>query len=135
MLTALHRNPQVPPKFGKPPFDRKFAHNGCRLLRVIVSGEVDSSPGSKSQKPLINRNSTNLKTVATLPVNRHFPVDAFGRKLHAASEAAGASASYLNQASVSVHLSKHAFMKDDSFSPDNLQRVTTNIIAAIFDAT
>jgi len=87
-----------------------------RLLRMIafrVREEVDSSAGSKSRKPLteLGRNNTNLKTVAILPVNRHVPVDAFGRKLHAALEAAGASTSYLNQASVSDHLGRHAFTK------------------------
>ena len=96
--------------------DREFAHADCRLLRMIafrVREEVDSSAGSKSRKPLteLGRNNTNLKTVAILPVNRHVPVDAFGRKLHAALEAAGASTSYLNQASVSDHLGRHAFTK------------------------
>ena len=95
--------------------ERELAHKDCRLLRVIafrVREEVDSSAGSKSRKPLIDGwNNTNLKTVAILPVNRHVPVDAFGRKLHAALEAAGASTSYLNQALVSDHLGKHAFTR------------------------
>jgi len=96
--------------------DGECSHNDCRLLRMIafrVREEVDSSAGSKSRKPLteLGRNNTNLKTVAILPVNRHVPADAFGRKLHAALEAAGASTSYLNQVSVSDHLGKHAFTK------------------------
>ena len=82
------------------------------MIAFRVREEVDSSAGSKSRKPLTDgRNNTNLKTVAILPVNRHVPVDAFGRKLHAALEAAGASTSYLNQESVSDHLGKHAFTK------------------------
>jgi lysophospholipid hydrolase len=96
--------------------DMQSAHDHRRLLRMIafrVREEIDSSAGSKSRTPLteLGRNNTNLKTVAILPVNRHVPVDAFGRKLHAALEAAGASTSYLNQASVSDHLGKHAFTK------------------------
>ena len=95
--------------------DGIFAHNDCRLLRMIafrVREEVDSSAGPKLRKPSTDgRNNTNLKTVGILPVNRHVPVDVFGRKLHAALEAAGASTSYLNQASVSDHLGKHAFTK------------------------
>ena len=101
-------------KLGKFP-NRALTHNNCRLLRMIafrVREEVDSSAGPKSRKPLNDgRDNTNLKTVAILPVNRHVPVNAFGRKLHAALEAAGASTSYLNQASVSDHLGKHAFTK------------------------
>lgn len=83
------------------------------MIAFRVREEIDSSAGSKSRKPLteLGRNNTNLKTVAILPVNRHVPVDAFGRKLHTALEAAGASTSYLNQASVSDHLGKHAFTK------------------------
>lgn len=82
------------------------------MIAFRVREEVDSSSGSKSRKPLTDGwNNTNLKTVALLPVNRHVPVDAFGRKLHAALESAGASTSYLNQASVSGHLGKHAFTK------------------------
>lgn len=96
--------------------DIRFAHDRRRLLRMIafrVREEIDSSVGSKSRKPLteLGRNNTNLKTVAILPINRHVPVDAFGRKLHAALEATGASTSYLNQESVSDHLGKHAFTK------------------------
>lgn len=96
--------------------DTQAVDSHRRLLRMIafrVREEVDSSVGSKSRKPLteLGRNNTNLKTVAILPVNRHVPVDAFGRKLHAALEAAGASTSYLNQASVSNHLGKHAFTR------------------------
>ena len=87
-----------------------------RLLRMIafrVREEADSSAGSKSRKLLteLGRNNTNLKTVAILPVNRHVPVDAFWRNLHTALGAAGASTSYLNQASVSDHLGRHAFTK------------------------
>ena len=59
----------------------------------------------------LGRNNTNLKTVAILPVSRHVPVDTFARKLKAALEEMGARTSYLNQASVSGHLGRHAFSR------------------------
>ena len=96
--------------------DMQSTHDHHRLLRMIVfrvREEIDSSAGSQSRKPPteLGWNNTNLKTVDILPVNRHVPVDAFGRNLHAALKAAGASTSYLNQASASNHLGKHAFTK------------------------
>lgn len=52
-----------------------------------------------------------MKTVAILPVSRNVPVDAFARKLHASLEAMDASTAYLNQATVSNHLGRHAFTR------------------------
>ena len=84
------------------------------MIAFRVREEADSSAGPKLRKSLTDRrNNTSLKTVAVLPVSRHVPVDVFGRKLHAALEAAGASTTYLDQALVSDqdHLGKHAFAK------------------------
>ncbi|KAJ7922907.1 hypothetical protein B0H13DRAFT_1982259 [Mycena leptocephala] len=47
--------------------------------------------------------NNNLKTVAILPVSRLVPVDAFAR--------IGATTSFLNQASISSHLGRHAFTR------------------------
>ncbi|KAF7347414.1 Lysophospholipase NTE1 [Mycena venus] len=55
--------------------------------------------------------NNNLKTVAILPVSRLVPVDAFARKLQSALEGIGATTSYLNQASISGHLGRHAFTR------------------------
>jgi hypothetical protein len=88
----------------------------CRLLRMIASrvrDEVDSSTNAQARNSTseLGHNNTNLKTVAVLPVSRNVPVDAFARKLQAALEGIGASTSYLNQASVSSHLGRHAFTR------------------------
>ncbi|KAH9949389.1 patatin-domain-containing protein [Amylocystis lapponica] len=83
-----------------------------RLLRMIASRvrvEVDSSLRTLPSE--LSRSNINLKTVAILPVSRNIPVDAFARKLHAALESIGAPTSYLNQASVSDHLGRHAFTR------------------------
>ena len=83
-----------------------------RLLRMIASRvrtELDTS-----HKNLVverSRGNINLKNVAILPVSRNIPVDAFARKLHAALEAIGAPTAFLNQASVSDHLGRHAFTR------------------------
>lgn len=88
-----------------------------RLLRMIASrvrDELDSSTTTQARKASqaeLGHNNTNLKTVAVLPVTRQIPVEAFARKLHAALEAMGATTSYLNQASVSSHLGRHAFTR------------------------
>lgn len=85
----------------------------AQILRMIASrvrDEVDSSSNSnvKSRK---NNSNTNLKTLAILPSTRNVPVEAFARKLQSALEAIGAPTSYLNQASVSNHLGRHAFTR------------------------
>ncbi|KAI0068052.1 patatin-domain-containing protein [Artomyces pyxidatus] len=86
------------------------------LLRMIASrvrSEIDSSSTamSRGSPTEIRRNNANLKTVAILPVSRNVPVDAFARKLHIALESIGAPTSYLNQASVSSTLGRHAFTR------------------------
>lgn len=84
------------------------------MIASRVRDEVDSSSGSQSRNnitPELGHNNTNLKTVAVLPVSRSVPVDAFARKLQAALEGIGASTSYLNQASISSHLGRHAFTR------------------------
>ncbi|KAJ6520332.1 hypothetical protein C8R45DRAFT_954806 [Mycena sanguinolenta] len=82
----------------------------AQLLRMIASrvrDEVDSS----STQPRKASENNNLKTVAILPASRLVPVDAFARKLQAALEGIGATTSYLNQASISGHLGRHAFTR------------------------
>ncbi|KAF8131666.1 hypothetical protein EV363DRAFT_1296435 [Boletus edulis] len=65
----------------------------------------------QTQRSKLGRNNTNLKTVAILPTSRLVPIDTFARKLKAALEEMGAKTSYLNQASVSGHLGRHAFSR------------------------
>ncbi|KAJ7982797.1 hypothetical protein DFH06DRAFT_1171588 [Mycena polygramma] len=84
----------------------------AQLLRMIASrvrDEVDSN--SFSTQPRTASDNNNLKTVAILPVSRLVPVDAFARKLQTALEGIGATTSYLNQASISGHLGRHAFTR------------------------
>ncbi|PFH52298.1 hypothetical protein AMATHDRAFT_57351 [Amanita thiersii Skay4041] len=88
----------------------------AQLLRMIASrvrDEVDNSSNAQNRNVVseLGRNNTNLKTVAVLPVTRNVPVDEFARKLQAALEGIGASTAYLNQASVSSHLGRHAFTR------------------------
>ncbi|KAJ8518792.1 hypothetical protein ONZ45_g4175 [Pleurotus djamor] len=89
----------------------------AQLLRMIASrvrDELHNSPSPQVRQVAssdFGHNNTNLKTVAVLPSTRQVPVEAFARKLHAALEAMGAAASYLNQASVSNHLGRHAFTR------------------------
>ena len=83
----------------------------------------------------LGRNNTNLKTVAILPVSRHVPIDTFARKLKAALEEMGAKTSYLNQASVSGHLGRHAFsrmgkLKAAAWLADQEQRYRTVLYVA-----
>lgn len=87
-----------------------------RLLRMIASrvrDEVDSSTNAQARNSTseLGHNNTNLKTVAIIPVSRNVPIDAFARKLQVALEGIGASTSYLNQASISSHLGRHAFTR------------------------
>ncbi|KAG6332336.1 hypothetical protein ID866_6754 [Astraeus odoratus] len=87
----------------------------AQLLRTIASrvrDELDaSSVQFRNTASELGRNNTNLKTVAILPVSRHIPIDTFARKLKSALEEMGARTSYLNQASVSSHLGRHAFSR------------------------
>jgi lysophospholipid hydrolase len=111
-----------------------------RLLRVIASrvrDEVDSSFNAQSKKASseLGHNNTNLKTVAVLPASRSVPVDAFARKLHHALESIGASTLYLNQASISGHLGRHAFtrigkLKSAGWLADQEQRYRTVLYVA-----
>ena len=87
-----------------------------RLLKTIASrvrDEVDSSSNAQGRSPVseLGRNNTNLKTVAVLPVSRNVPVSDFARKLQAALEGIGASTAFLNKASISRHLGRHAFTR------------------------
>ncbi|KAI0783411.1 patatin-domain-containing protein [Abortiporus biennis] len=84
----------------------------AQLLKMIASRVKDEADSSAKGVPTeVSRSNINLKTVAILPASRNIPVDAFGRKLHAALEGIGAPTSYLNQSSVSNHLGKHAFTR------------------------
>lgn len=78
------------------------------MIASRVRDELDSSSSAQSRNASDNNN---LKTVAILPVSRLVPVDAFARKLQAALEGIGATTSYLNQASISGHLGRHAFTR------------------------
>ncbi|KAJ7146253.1 hypothetical protein C8R44DRAFT_600464 [Mycena epipterygia] len=83
----------------------------AQLLRMIASRVRDELDSSSSAQPRNASDNNNLKTVAILPVSRLVPVDAFARKLQAALEGIGATTSYLNQASISGHLGRHAFTR------------------------
>jgi lysophospholipid hydrolase len=83
----------------------------------------------------LGRNNTNLKTVAILPVSRNVPIDTFARKLKTALEVMGAKTSYMNQASVSSHLGRHAFsrmgtLKAAAWLADKEQRYRTVLYVA-----
>ncbi|CAK5264734.1 unnamed protein product, partial [Mycena citricolor] len=82
----------------------------AQLLRMIASRVRDELDTSSTQNATRSDNN-NLKTVAVLPVSRSIPIDAFARKLQSALEGIGATTSYLNQASVSQHLGRHAFTR------------------------
>ncbi|KZT73215.1 patatin-domain-containing protein [Daedalea quercina L-15889] len=83
----------------------------AQILKLIASRVRTEIDSSKKGAVELSRSNSNLKTVAVLPVTRNVPVDAFARKLHAALESVGAPTSYLNQASVSDHLGRHAFTR------------------------
>ncbi|KAG6846048.1 hypothetical protein H0H87_006412 [Tephrocybe sp. NHM501043] len=112
----------------------------AQLLRMIASrvrDEVDSSTTAQARNsgPDLGHNNTNLKTVAILPVSRNVPIDAFARKLQAALEGIGASTSFLNQASVSSHLGRHAFtrmgkLKSAGWLADQEQKYRTVLYVA-----
>ncbi|EGN93174.1 hypothetical protein SERLA73DRAFT_172324 [Serpula lacrymans var. lacrymans S7.3] len=112
----------------------------AQLLRMIASrvrDEVDANSNvpSRNTASELGRNNTNLKTVAVLPVSRQVPIDAFARKLKAALEGIGAKTSFLNQASVSGHLGRHAFsrmgkLKAAAWLADQEQRYRTVLYVA-----
>lgn len=111
-----------------------------RLLRTIASrvrDEMDASSGVQTRNAAfeLGRNNTNLKTVAILPVSRNVPIDTFARKLKTALEEMGAKTSYMNQASVSSHLGRHAFsrmgtLKAAAWLADQEQRYRTVLYVA-----
>ncbi|KAG0707597.1 hypothetical protein DFH29DRAFT_987596 [Suillus ampliporus] len=112
----------------------------AQLLRTIASrvrDEMDASTDVQTRNTAseLGRNNTNLKTVAILPVSRHVPIDTFARKLKTALEEMGAKTSYLNQASVSGHLGRHAFsrmgkLKAAAWLADQEQRYRTVLYVA-----
>jgi len=83
------------------------------MIASRVRNDIDSFPSAKSRNmgSEFRRNNANLKTVAVLPVSRNVPIDGFARKLHSALESIGSPTSYLNQASISNTLGKHAFTR------------------------
>ncbi|KZT08570.1 patatin-domain-containing protein [Laetiporus sulphureus 93-53] len=83
----------------------------AQILQMIASRVRTEVESFKSTPMELSRSNTNLKTVAVLPVSRNVPLDAFARKLHTTLESIGAPTSYLNQASMSNHLGRHAFSK------------------------
>ncbi|KAG1836575.1 hypothetical protein DFJ58DRAFT_170235 [Suillus subalutaceus] len=112
----------------------------AQLLRTIASrvrDEMDASSDVQTRNTAfeLGRNNTNLKTVAILPVSRNVPIDTFARKLKTALEEMGAKTSYLNQASVSGHLGRHAFsrmgtLKAAAWLADQEQRYRTVLYVA-----
>ncbi len=83
------------------------------MIASRVRNDIDSAPSARSRNmgSEFRRNNANLKTVAVLPVSRNVPIDGFARKLHSALEGIGSPTSYLNQASVSNTLGRHAFTR------------------------
>ncbi|KAJ2934330.1 hypothetical protein H1R20_g2760, partial [Candolleomyces eurysporus] len=112
----------------------------AQLLRTIASrvrDEVDSSAMAQGRNASseLGHNNTNLKTVAVLPVSRSVPVAAFAKKLQTALEGIGASTLYLNHATISSHLGKHAFtrmgkLKSAGWLADQEQRYHTVLYVA-----
>lgn len=112
----------------------------AQLLRTIASrvrDEMDASSDVQTRNAAfeLGRNNTNLKTVAILPVSRNVPIDTFARKLKTALEEMGAKTSYMNQASVSSHLGRHAFsrmgtLKAAAWLADQEQRYRTVLYVA-----
>lgn len=105
------------------------------MIATRVRSEVDSSSRNSLEQA---RTTTNLKTVAIIPSRAQIPVDAFARKLHAALEAMGAPTAYLNHASVSNHLGRHAFtrmgkLKTAGWLADQEQRY--RIVLYVADST
>ncbi|EJD03753.1 patatin-domain-containing protein [Fomitiporia mediterranea MF3/22] len=87
-----------------------------QLLRLIASrvrNEVDISSSGRTANatPELGWNNLNLKTVAIMPISRAIPIEAFAKKLQSALESFGAPTAYLNQASISRSLGRHAFTR------------------------
>ena len=95
------------------PVANYFMHRLLKKIASRVRDEVDSSSNSQGRSPVseLGRNNTNLKTVAVLPVSRNVPVSEFARKLQTALEGIGASTAFLNKASITSHLGRHAFTR------------------------
>ncbi|PBK76899.1 patatin-domain-containing protein [Armillaria solidipes] len=106
-----------------------------RMIATRVRVELDSK-STKSRSVLSEPGyNNNLKTVAVLPVSRSVPIDAFSRKLQTALEGIGATTSYLNQASISNQLGRHAFtrmgkLKAAGWLADQEQRYRTVLYVA-----
>jgi lysophospholipid hydrolase len=107
------------------------------MIASRVRDEVDSSSNAQSRNVIseLGHNNTNLKTVAVIPASRSVPIDAFARKLQVALENIGAATSYLNQASISSHLGRHAFtrmgkLKAAGWLADQEQRYRTVLYVA-----
>ena len=83
------------------------------MIASRVRDEIDSTTSvqARSSTSKLGHNNTNLKTIAILPASRNVPLDTFARKLQTALEVIGASTSFLNQASISGHLGRHAFTR------------------------
>lgn len=74
---------------------------------------MDSSSANRSMSitPELGWNNLNLKTVAIMPSSRSIPIESFAKKLQHALESIGAPTAYLNQASISRSLGRHAFTR------------------------
>jgi lysophospholipid hydrolase len=83
------------------------------MIASRVRTELDSSFNiqGRSNPSELGANNSNLKTVAVLPTARNVPIDSFARKLQTALEGIGASTAFLNQASISSQLGRHAFTR------------------------
>lgn len=82
------------------------------MIASRVRDEVYSSPLTSTRRPSSELGyNNNLKTVAVLPSSRSVPIDVFAKKLQSALEGIGATTAYMNQASMSSHLGRHAFTR------------------------
>lgn len=83
------------------------------MIASRVRDEIDTASIARTRNPAteLRRNNAKLKTVAILPSTRNIPIEAFARRLHAALESIGTPTSYLNQASISNTLGRHAFTR------------------------
>lgn len=81
------------------------------MIATRVRGELDGTSKTSRSVTAEAGYNNNLRTVAVIPVSRSVPVDAFARKLQTALEGIGATTSYLNQASISNQLGRHAFTR------------------------
>ncbi|GAA99008.1 uncharacterized protein L969DRAFT_100884 [Mixia osmundae IAM 14324] len=81
-----------------------------RTIAARVRREVDEKSRS-IKSPGLGKNNLNLKTVAIIPVTQHVPVTEFAAKLRAALGDIGAPTSYLNQATITAAMGRHAFSR------------------------